>query len=415
MLYSLNEKQQRISERNESFNILTLCVVLFLPALNNFANCFFQIGMGFEVPYLTEASYIPMLLFSFMAFLKSLVKDFSKLFISALIVGGCWLSYLIYPEIRTVLYDNPFDLVYNSINKVTFFCVPALVYTFQISDYKKLFETMVKWSKITLIVGVITFYYVYFVAGGVLQYMVFSYFMLTPICVCFESYLNGHKRFDLFLSLIGFFSILLCGARGAIISFLLYLIIRLITHKERNNTMVTILTVFSTVLACFLAVFFWENLLTWMFSVTEQLGIDSRFITSLINGTLNESSGRTSIANAIFSGIKANPFGYGLFGDRYVAGTFGHGSYTYAHNFALEMICSFGIVLGSIAIITFFYNLLKAMKKKSYHYNRVLWALIPYGVFQLFFSSSAIENVVFYMICAMIFSKKVKNDDEKNY
>lgn len=403
-------QQSQNKKTNERFLAISFCAVLFLPAVNNFLNCFFQMGMDAEVPYLTETSYITMMLLGVFSALRSVTKNAGIFFVSALILVGCAVSYFIYPEMRKAIYEDPVDLIYNPINRVVFFCVPALIYSAALTSYDGLFALMTKWARVTLVIGVFTFYYVYFVADGILQYMVFSYFMLTPICVCFENYLQHHQKKDLVLYLLGFFAILLCGARGAILSFLIYFVIRLLSHKGKGNSAPIAKLILAFIL--FLVIFFWEDILVWLYDFTVELGIDSRFITSLIKGTLSESSGRDTIAEAIFKGIESNPFGYGLFGDRYVVGSFDFRGYTYAHNFFLEIICSFGIFFSIPILLMFFNKLFKAISRKDIYYNRVLWSLIPYGFFQLFFSSSAIENVAFYMICAIIFKNNKRSSGE---
>lgn len=401
-----NIKDLKKEERKEKLIILALSLSLFLPAINNFINCFFQIGLGIDPGFLSELSYIAIVFIGVIAATFNFQKNINMFFVALIILGGIALSYFIYPKMRETIYENPVDLIYNPINKVAFFCIPLLLYTGQISDFRRAFFAMHKWARINLVLGIVTYVYVVLVMKRELQYMVFSYFMLTAICVCFENFKENRKKIDLLLMTLGTFAILLCGARGAVLSALIYILMRSVFGKINVRKKHQGIWVMSMVILGLMILFLWNNIIYAIADLCELLGVESRFITSLIDGALMESSGRSSISRAIWAGIKDNPLGFGFFGDRYAAGTYGFGRYSYAHNGFLEVIASFGVVIGPILILLFMIKLLKALKIKNTYYNMILWSLIPYGLFQLFFSSSAIENLGFYAICALMFSKK---------
>ena len=406
--------KERKKEKLENTLVFTLCFVLFAPSLNNYLNCFLQTGLKYEVKYISEAVYIALAGLGVVQAFRCFYKDMKVLTIALFLILGGACSFFIYPEIRDVIYEDPVDLIYNPLNKLVFFCVPALIYSSFISDFEKLFGAMVKWARVTVITGVFTYVFVAIVKERDLQYMVFSYFLLTSICICIENFRGTKNKVDLVLAVIGTFSILFCGARGAVLSLLSYIILRSMIGDANDLSLKKTTRV--TVVAMLMLIFFlfWEPILEWFLEIGEKMGISSRFLTAIEEGTLLESSGRDKISHATWKAIKSNPLGYGIFGDRYATGAYGNGKYTYSHNILLESICSFGLIFGTMFIVVFFKRIVRAIRQEKKFYNMTIWSLIPYGIFQLFFSSSMFENVTFYILFALIFTNKTGRVDGRN-
>jgi O-antigen ligase len=284
-----------------------------------------------------------------------------------------------------------------------------------LTDYKKLFKKMRTWALLTAILGVLTYCFVTLIQGKVLQYMVYSYFLLLPICVCFE-YANMSKtKFDFFVALIASASMIACGARGAAVSLLLYFVVCLFRNDFRRLRIGQIAKLFFLFGALSVVILYYNELLNIIVSLFESLNIDSRTIRYLQEGNFLEDSGRQSISATVIRGLLANPLGYGLYGDRYVTGFFGSGKYRYAHNFFLEIWCDFGIIGGTILIALIAFILIKlivsVMGKKEIH---LVFALIPYALFQLLFSSSYLENIPFFALVGLaIWGTNRKNIEDR--
>ena len=380
-----------------------VAVLLFIPSICNFLSSFVQLGLKIESLPITPMFYIFMALCSAFVLLKYWNKS-KKLFIVCIfIIFSALLSYLIYPDIRKNIFTTIVDLVYNPINKLIIFCLPALYASYFLTDYKMLFNTLLKWAYPTALIGALMYFYVALFVGEELQYMVYSYFMLTPVCFCFEAFFMGKNRtFSLLLAVMGSISILFCGARGAVISLLLYLLIRVVSVSIRKKRYILFLFCVSAIFFIFL---FLNEIIQYIYNLCLRLGVDSRFITSIINGELSQSVGRDEITTAIIQGIWDNPLGYGVWGDRYITSVYWTQP-TYSHNIVLELWCDFGIFAGSAILFVLIKKLFSAMRSTNSCYNCTLWAIIPYGILQLLFSSSLFANVMFFSICGMIFSKK---------
>jgi hypothetical protein len=232
--------------------------------------------------------------------------------------------------------------------------------------------------------------------------------MLLPICVCYEHARAKNAKLDFAVAVLGTVCILMCGARGACLSLIAYFIIRAIAAVDiRRIHIKGAIEFFLLILACALLVIYYDEILTTVVKLLENAGINSRFIQKLQEGTLMKDYARAELTEAIWRGLQWNPLGFGLFGDRYVIGTFGYGRYTYSHNIVTELLCDFGIVVGTLLLVFVFWRIGKMIFMLR---NRtelgLLLALLPYGVFQLFFSSSYLENVAFFIVMGLCVSER---------
>lgn len=402
---SLNVSERAVhSDRRENQIIFSLCALLFIPGINNLINSLFSIGMSVNLPFLTPISYIFMAVLSVFFLYRLILKRRSFLILFSFFIIGSTISYLIYPEIRGVIYGSPVDLVYSPVNKLVFFCFPALLGVSCLEDYNKLFEKMVKWGKAVIVLGVLTFCYIYFIVGEVLQYMVYSYFMLLPICIVFESARTKRSLPDSALAVAGTVSIVLCGARGAVLSLFLYFVTRIMVVSFKEINIKKVIKFFVISLAVILVfLFFYHETLNLLIKFLDSIGVDSRFVNALLEDALIDDKGRSAISETVKKGIISNPFGYGLYGDRYVVGTFG-GDYVYAHNILFELLCDFGVFFGSAIFICLIWRIGSVFfHLRGREEVKLILALIPYGLFQLLFSSSLLENIPFFVLFGLCF------------
>ena len=78
----------------------------------------------------------------------------------------------------------------------------------------------------------------------------------------------------------------------------------------------------------------------------KKIGFSTRIFTFIIEGDITASKGRESLAKQAVEAIIENPmWGYGITADRAMFGI-------YPHNMFLEILCQYGIVFGSLLIIT---------------------------------------------------------------
>lgn len=383
-----------------------LCCMLFLPAVNNFLNCIFQIGMQRSVRLLTPIVYVFLAMVGAFSYFRLRKKNAGWTIIILAFAFLLGISYFSYPEIQGVMFTTWYDLVYNPIYKIFLFCVPALIVASNIEDYHKLYSQVVKFSRVTLLIGVFAYVFVVLYKGKSMQYMVFSYFMITSVCACFENFIHKRKWYDAFFAIVGSVAMVLCGARGAIVSLGLYIILRFFVFYPTRSTKKRFALLVVLGLGILVLLFYIEPILLYVAKICEALGVDSRVITTLLEGNFLDGSGREKILEVIVSALKDRPFGYGLYGDRYVTGAYGWGGNTYAHNFILEIFCDFGFFGIFILLFSLIFFLYAMGRNRNMCFRAVVWILLPYGLFQLFFSSSFLENIMFYAMIGLLIGSK---------
>ena len=384
--------------------IFALCCLMFIPSINNFLNSVLQIGLSIYLEFLTPVSYIFMGFMSVFVLYKYVITQKVYLFFILLTVAAVSVSYLLYPQIRSDIYASAVDLVYSPVNKLIFFCIPALAGMASLSDHDALLEQMRPWGKLTAALGSVTLAFLYSYVGKMPNYMVYSYFMLLPICVCYEHAKLKRAMSDLVIAILGTVCIIACGARGAVVSLALYFFVQQVTSLGKRVNGGVLIKFLCISMVLLVVVFFYREILLLCIALFDQMGISSRFVSSLYSGELMQDSARLLLLKSVVRGLGNNPVGYGLFGDRYVIGSFGYPQYTYSHNFFLEMLCDFGIFGGSIVIMAILWKMIKTIGVlKNRRTFSLLLVLLPYGFFQLLFSSSFLENTIFFMIMAMLF------------
>ena len=403
-----NTIHPRKKERMENEIVMALCCLIFLPAINNFINCIFQTGLSIPTTFLTPVTYIAMAFISVFFLYKYIFHNGAMLLFAFVILVGSLISYFRYPDIRKALYDSPVDLVYSPLNKLFYFCIPAMAGAAKLSDYSKLLKAMKRWSRITIIIGIVAFVFVMLIRGRTMQYMVYSYFMLIPICSSFVSanYQERAKRTDIVLGIIGGLCIVACGARGAVLSLIMFFIVLWVSLFREKLTARSLFVLLTVVIGVALCLLYYEEIVTGLADFFERNGIKSRFLSSLLDDTILEDDSRENISDTLMKAIAKNPWGYGFYGDRYATLEFQRQMY-YAHNIFLEIPCHLGVIIGPLVLIFFGWRMVKTLyNRPELNIHKIIIILMPYGFFQLFFSSSYLECPPFFMLIGFFFFNK---------
>ena len=107
-----------------------------------------------------------------------------------------------------------------------------------------------------------------------------------------------------------------------------------------------------------------------------------------------ESNSRTVLKEKTLDAISENPvWGYGIMGDRVVLGT-------YCHNIFLELLCDFGVVLGTLFIVALVAIIFIAIRKtwKTEYFFFVSGMIIAVVVKLMFSNSYIVEPDFFFML-----------------
>ena len=186
------------------------------------------------------------------------------------------------------------------------------------------------------------------------------------------------------------------GSRGPMLSFFIYvlllLIINLKNYKKKN--IIILMSLVSLIVIVFANLY---EIIEVLQVIIEKLGYRAKIFTWFVDGKLFNLNGRDSIEAEAMQLIEKNPiFGYGIFGERNIIGS-------YVHNLFFEITLDFGIVFGGFLIITIFciflFDFLKAEKNK----RNVFIILISAYIVKLFMSGSFWTEFAFFMVLSISF------------
>lgn len=381
-----------------------LCILLFLPMINSFINLILQKGLLLNITYSTQVTFFIMLLMGIYTYWLCIRIKIRLIFIAFLFFSGTLISIIIYPEILEAIYGGGFFDPRNNVNVLFFYCLPVLFLTLFISNYQELSSVFIKYSIITLILGVCSYIFVSIYKQNIIEYMSYSYSIITATCFCFDYGMRTKNRILIFGAILGFLCIFFGGARGALLGVLGYFAIKMFVHLRKTNIIKTLVMSAFIIICLFIIYLSFNEILIYLNDIGKSIGINTRTLDALISHNLIESQEREEIFKSVWEAILNSPIiGYGLFTDRYFIGKYTIYGYVYAHNIVLELWCNFGFILGTIIILWIGINLIKKIFTKfDIYYSEILYAIIPYGLIQLLFSGSYLTNMIFFMLIGML-------------
>ena len=187
------------------------------------------------------------------------------------------------------------------------------------------------------------------------------------------------------------------GTRGPLLAVVVFItfevIARLIISKasaKRYILFFVIVILIFAVLSTNLIIEFME----FLSQCFEEIGFSTRIFDMFIEGELSYSSGRDKLSEQIVAAIGEKPIlGYGIFGDRVITGG------SYVHNIVLELLCDFGIFIGTAVMIALIVLIIKALKcSKDYTVFYFILMLISLVFTKLMLSGSYLTEQYLYFL-----------------
>ena len=290
--------------------------------------------------------------------------------------------------------------------------LPAFMLIFSAKDYKSVFENFLKASyyMIPLYVIAITLADYYKIEVG---YMVLSYALLPFVLVAMQDMFKKATRKNTIFFIIGLTTIILKGARGALLCIIIGVILNTlfsVNGKKRYFSFILL-----TAVAVFLATPMYNDALLDLSSFLQEHDISSRTITKLANDEIQDDNGRSNFAGAAVKWIKEAPvIGYGLCGDRVLIGRTLNMKPNYPHNLLLELMMHMG-ALGAVFFLWFLFKTLYVLiKVRDQYLKMIIMSMIPVVFVKLFLSSTYVAEIPFFMLLAIAFSINGKRMREIN-
>ena len=284
--------------------------------------------------------------------------------------------------------------------------LPAYILLYNISDYKKLFNLLVKISY-----PVIVFYVIGYIMGEIFSldigHMVVSYAMLPFALFIIQDFFRKKSVYNIIFMIISLILIFVKGGRGTLLCALSLFFLNLL-FSVNGKVRVGLILVFAIGVVGIYSQFYY----TALDSISEYLqskNIYSRTVDKLVEDEIDDDNGRSDFWGAAIEGIKESPvIGHGICGDRIYIGEALNREANYPHSIVLELGLQFGI-FGLMFFVYIIIRIIRILRMEKNTYLRIfLLSLIPAALIKLFLSSTYIAEIPFFMLLAIIFSWKPK-------
>lgn len=257
----------------------------------------------------------------------------------------------------------------------------GLVVTTYIKNYNILYKYLEYFSYATVILAFIQYFFIKdeSISG---TYMTFSYNILlqsvfiTLLCV------KKFKITRLLCSIMGFLLIFIAGCRGALVSYLLCVLIYMLLYSFNSFYKKAIVFIVMCSLIFFVYVYF-EEIIDFVNKQLINMDITSRTLIKLTELDFQNDSGRSIIQDMLIENY--NLFGHGFFADRVFTGH-------YAHNIVVELNYVFGTVGGTMLFVVLCITIIRAWFCSKENTRILLITFLSVGFIKLMFSSSFLNR-----------------------
>lgn len=393
---------------------IIVVMMIILPSFNFYLNNILLVwGLGSLVLLIYGALIISMYYGIYISAKYHLIRKSAGIVAVTLVLLGS-LSYLLYSDYigdRLILPD--YNVVYSELLFMLLFLVPALLVSSACRDWDLVLKYLFVLSPVIVFIAFFAWFLVGFKTYGddSLNYLTLSYHVLTAGCVCLAKSFKGFHPVCWIASVVFLFIMVGSGSRGALVCVLLFVFLLFLRHilafpKSKSSKYLKV--------GCVLLVLSLPVLYVKVFDdvsvVFERIGISSRIIDTLDDQSFLSSNSRADIRGAIQEGVKENPFGYGLYGDRYITVKYYYEGSEYAHNIFYEFLADYGVVFGPLLLLAILLFCTKCFWiNKASDIGLLLLLILPSGLLKLFFSDSYLMNIDFAILLGFLFSVKEVN------
>ena len=296
--------------------------------------------------------------------------------------------------------NNPY--FYSTTNSFFINVLPIFIVVVTINDSEILLCLLTKVARVLVLLSLIVLLITQGRAGG--YSMGFANSLTLPVILVLYDYYKTRASLKLVLSVLGTFVILILGSRGALIGIGVYTIVLLLkgvsSRRERIRSILFI------VMILFVLVFY-EELVNVAITFLGKFGVYSRTLYLFLNDRSHD-SGRNVIYEAIIKEILNRPFSmHGIAGEYLLTNGF------YAHNFVLELLCDFGVIVGGIAVGTIIWNALRTtINSVSRNKSDIEMMFLAASLPVMFVSGSIWTKTYFWLWIATILCKTKSMENE---
>lgn len=297
------------------------------------------------------------------------------------------LNYIIFPENADYLDKRFFSFA---------FLVLPYFFVGTTLDIRKYLDVFYLISVVSILVC--AFYQFFYVQGASYsgdvdteQYnMALAYNILPHVLMASWIALRDLKMLKILVMLLGVFLLLSLGTRGPAVCEIIFIIIYLLLFKPTKHKILKNVTILSIGI-CILS--FIDTIMLSLQLFIMQMGLSTRIFDKFFDGELGTSDGRNIITTTLLSELKVDDsiLGHGILGSYNYVGT-------YPHNIFVEFVFTFGWIPGIALLIAIFTLILFAFYHAKTEERSFLLLLICATIVKLNFSSTFIDEALFFML-----------------
>lgn len=336
------------------WNIELIIAWLFLtPQINYYLANFLDM---YGIPTVTPFIYSVAAFLGSVSYVKTLNTRRGILFtwiIILLIIS----SALVNSQVLGYMFDT--NIIQSNVLLLMLLYLPMFLLLQQRIDLEMLMKYLWRGSLVTLSLAIVVFVTLLSSRSSV-DYMSFAYMMLSPIMICFIERWRK-KGVLLAFPVIASGILFVIGCRGAVVALAVFFVLCFLWFYLKGGRKGNRLFLKAALLiAVIITGLNMNSILRIIDGELNSVGFSSRTVEKILlgNGAFMQSKGRQSIWNQAVDSIGV--FGKGLFGDRTVLLDEYHNP-TYPHNFILEIMIDFGMIVGPILILLFIFLIMRAL------------------------------------------------------
>ena len=377
----LNQDDKKISiALMSSFVVLTIqyLVLIYFSLI--------ETNIGYKVQLLSKAIVGLIYIYALPAVLRRSKIKFIKAYFFALFIF--LLHYAVFPENRDYIVDLLFPFYFMSL--------PSFIYALSIRELSVFKTIMKKSSYVVFIVGLIIGSLVFVGRASVGSYsMSLSYYMLLPTLVFINDIFEGFSIISFIFLILSLIVILSLGSRGAVLCILVFAFLKFFNPLLKKSY-IKIIVSFIILSMCIFTLFFLGKIAEFLYYELLNFGINSRTLSLFLREGVYL-SGRDKIYDSVIMEIYKKPItGIGIAGDRRIL----DGSYV--HNFFIELIGNFGLIIGFIISIGIVLLIIRSLITKNNEKYELIILWVSLGFVHLIVSSSYLIDVKFWILFGLV-------------
>lgn len=299
-----------------------------------------------------------------------------------------------------LIFQENFQQFLSTVTIFSYSCLPVILFSIVITDFKKLYSYFYKTSVFVSILLMIL------PMSGLLKFseeysMGFSYASVFYFIFLLNDFFFRKKISSALLLIPIFLVIFAYGSRGALVCILAFLIFRLIKNILQKKQMVQSFLLIVFIILTYLN---FRNILLLVERMFYTLNIQSRTLSLILYNEIEYSAGRDVLYSSIIEVLKEDPLSIrGINADYNLLGI-------YSHNIVLELMYEFGVIIGFILLMTILFTIIFVLfKKYVYEFDSLIIIILAIWSSQLMISYSIWISIYFWFYIGLFLNTNSKN------